>query len=136
MSTVRLSKRTMRKHAREAWLTAGIEPQTRCGACLTEAHQTRRSPTGGAIAAGWIALGATILSAAGYALQTLDHVSLPAHVAELVFFGVFEWNGALALLAGIIAVWTGWRRNTRAVWLGLVATSYVVLAQTAQSLWD
>jgi hypothetical protein len=104
---------------------------------LTEAHQTRSSPTGGATAAGWIALGATILSAVGYALQTLfDHVSVPAHVAELVYFGVFEWDGALALLAGIIAVWTGWRRNDWTVWLGLVAISYVVLALTAQSLWD
>ena len=104
---------------------------------MTEAHQTRSSPVGGATAAGWIALGATILSAAGYALQTLfDHVSVPAHVAKLVFFGVFEWDGVLALLAGIIAVWTGWRRNDWTVWLGLVAISYVVLAQTAQSLWD
>jgi hypothetical protein len=86
---------------------------------------------------GWIALGATILSAVGYALQTLfDHGSVPAHAAELVFFGVFEWDGVLALLAGIIAVWTGWSRNDRTFWLGLVAISYVVLAQTAQSLWD
>jgi hypothetical protein len=75
--------------------------------------------------------------AVGYALQTLfDHVSVPAHVAELVFFGVFEWDGVLALIAGIIAVWTGWSRNDWTVWLGLVAISYVVLAQTAQSLWD
>ena len=104
---------------------------------MTEAHRTRSSRTGGATAWGWIALGATILSAVGYALQTLfDHVSVPADVADLVFFGVFEWDGVLALLAGIIAVWTGWSRNDRTVWLGLVAISYVVLAQTAQSLWD
>jgi len=104
---------------------------------LTEAHQTGSSPTGGVTAGGWIALGATILSAVGYALQTLfDHVSVPAGVAELVFFGVFEWDGVIALLAGIIAVWTGWSRNDWTVWLGLVAVSYVVLAQTAQSLWD
>ena len=77
-----------------------------------EAHQTRSSYTGGATTWGWIALGATILSAVGYALQTLfDHVSVPADVARLVFFGVFEWDGVLALLAGIIAVWRGWSRN-------------------------
>jgi hypothetical protein len=104
---------------------------------LTEVHQTRSSPTGGATAGGWIALGATILSAVGYALQTLfDHGSVPADVAQLVFFGVFEWDGVFALLAGIIAVWTGWSTNGWSVWLGLVAISYVVLAQTTQSLWD
>jgi hypothetical protein len=75
-----------------------------------------------------IALGATILSTVGYALQIL--------FAELIFFGVFEWDGVLALLAGIIAVWTGWSRNDWTVWLGLAAISYVALAQTAQSLWD
>ena len=102
-----------------------------------EAHPTNSSPTGGVAACGWIALGATILSALGYALQTLfDHVSVPADVGELVFFGVFEWDGVLALLAGVIAVWTGWSRNDRTIWLGLVAISYVLLAQTAQSLWD
>jgi hypothetical protein len=104
---------------------------------LTEAHLTRSSFLGGATAGGWIAIGATILSAVGYALQALfDHVSVPADVAKLVFFGVFEWDGVLALLAGIVAVWTGWSRNDRTVWLGLVAISYAVLAQTAQSLWD
>jgi hypothetical protein len=103
---------------------------------LAEAHQTRSSSTGGATAWGWIALGAAILSAVGYVLQTLfDHLSVPAHVAELVFFGVFESDGVLALLAGVIAVWTGSSRNDWTVWLGLVAISYVVLAQ-AQSLWD
>ena len=91
----------------------------------------------GATAWAWIALGATILSAFGYALQTLfDHVAVPADVAELVFYGLFEWDGVLALLAGVIAVWTGWRRDDWTAWLGLVAITYVVLAQTAQSLWD
>ena len=104
---------------------------------MTEAHQTHRSPAGGATTWGWIALGATILSAVGYALQTLfDHVSVPAHVAEIVFFGVFEWDGVLALIAGVIAVWTGWSRNDLTVWLGITAISYVALAQTVQSLWD
>ena len=61
-----------------------------------------------------------------------DYESVPARVAELVFFGVFAWDGTLALLAGIIAVWTGWRRDDWTAWLGLVAISYVVLAQSAQ----
>lgn len=100
-------------------------------------HQTRRPLTDSATTWGWIALGATILSAVGYALQTLfDHVSVPAHVAEIVFFGVFEWDGVLALIAGVIAVWTGWSRNDLTVWLGITAISYVALAQTVQSLWD
>jgi len=46
------------------------------------------------------------------------------------------WDATLALLAGVIAVLTGWRRNDWTVWLGLVAISCVVLAQTALSLWD
>jgi hypothetical protein len=55
---------------------------------LPEAHETRSPPTGGATSGGWIGLAATILSAVGYALQTLfDHLPVPAHVAELAFFG-------------------------------------------------
>jgi hypothetical protein len=104
---------------------------------LTEAHETRRPLTDAATAWGWIALGATILSALGYALQTLfDHVAVPAHVAELVFYGLFEWDGVLALLAGIVAVWTGWNRNDWTFRLGTVAIAYAVLAQSIQSLWD
>jgi hypothetical protein len=63
-------------------------------------------------------------------------VSLPAHVAQLVFFGLFEWDGVLALLAGIVAVWTGRYKNDWSVWLGIAAISYVVVAQTVQSLRD
>lgn len=104
---------------------------------MTEVHQTRRPLTGSATPWGWIALGATILSAVGYALQTLfDHVSVPAHIAELVFYGLFEWDGVLALLAGIIAVWTGRRRNDWTFRLGIAAILYVVLAQAIQSVWD
>lgn len=104
---------------------------------MTEAHDTRRPLTGAATAWGWIALGFTILSAAGYALQTLfDHVSVPDDVVSLVYFGLFEWDGVLALAAGVIAVWTGWNRNDWTLRLGLVAIAYVVLAQTIQSLWD
>jgi hypothetical protein len=102
-----------------------------------ELHQTRRPLAGSASAWGWIALGLTILSAVGYALQTLfDHVSVPDDVARLVFFGFFEWDGVLALVAGIIAVWTGRKRNDWTLRLGLVAIVYVALAQTIQSLWD
>ena len=104
---------------------------------MTEAHHIRRPLTGAATAWGWIALGLTILSAVGYALQTLfDHVSVPDDVVRLVFYGLFEWDGVLALAVGIIAVWTGWKRNDWTLRLGLVAIGYVVLAQTIQSLWD
>jgi hypothetical protein len=104
---------------------------------LTEIHETHRPLTSAATPWGWIALGSTILSAVGYALQTLfDHVSVPPHVAELVFFGIFEWDAVLALLAGIVAVWTGRARDDWTFSLGIVAISYVALAQTIQSLWD
>jgi hypothetical protein len=104
---------------------------------LTEAHRTPRPLTGEATTWGWIALGATILSALGYVLQTVfDHVAVPADVASLVYFGLFEWDGVLALLAGIVAVWTGRNRNDWTLRLGLVAIVYVALAQTVQSLWD
>jgi hypothetical protein len=102
-----------------------------------EAHLVRRPLTGSATASGWIALGAAVLSAVGYALQTLfDHVSVPAHVAELVFYGLFEWDGVVALLAGVIAVWTGRSRNDWTFRFGITAILYVAFAQTAQSLWD
>jgi hypothetical protein len=86
---------------------------------------------------GWIAISSTALSSVGYGLQTLlDYVSVPADIAGLVFFGLFEWDGILALLAGIVAVSTGWKRHDWTVRLGIVAISYAVLAQTIQSLWD
>jgi hypothetical protein len=104
---------------------------------LTEAHHTRRPLTGGANTWGWIALGAAFLSAVGYALQTIfDHLTVPDDVVRLVFYGFFEWDGLLALVAGIIAVSTGWNRNDWTFRLGVVAIAYVALAQTIQSLWD
>ena len=104
---------------------------------MTEAHLTRKPLTASATPWGWIALAATILSAVGYALQTLfDHVSVPADVASLVYFGLFEWDGVIALLAGIVAVWTGRNRDDWTLRLGLIAIVYVTLAQTTQSLWD
>ena len=102
-----------------------------------ELQQTHRQLAGSATTWGWIALGFTILSAVGYALQTLlDHVSAPDELVRLVFYGLFEWDGVLALVAGLIAVWTGWNRNDWTLRFGLVAIGYVVLAQTIQSLWD
>lgn len=102
-----------------------------------ELHQAHRPLAGAATAWGWIALGLTILSAVGYALQTiLDYVSVPDDVVRLVFYGFFEWDGLLALAAGIIAVWTGRNRDDWTLRLGLVAIGYVALAQTIQSLWD
>ena len=82
-------------------------------------------------------MSATILSAIGYALQTIfDHVSVPDDLVRLVFYGFFEWDGVLALVAGVIAVWTGWNRDDWTLRLGVVAIVYVALAQTIQSLWD
>ena len=104
---------------------------------MTEAHHTRRPLTDSANVWGWIAIAATILSSVGYALQILfDHVPVPDDLARLVFFGLFEWDGVLGLFAGIIAVWTGRNRNDWTMRLGIVAISYVLLAQTIQSLWD
>ncbi len=104
---------------------------------MTEVRETHRSITDSANTWGWIALGATILSSTGYGLQILfDYVSVPDDVVRLVFFGLFEWDGVLALVAGVIAVWTGWNRNDWTLRLGLVAIAYAVLAQTIQSLWD
>lgn len=86
---------------------------------------------------GWIAISATILSSVGYGTQTLlDHVSVPADIADLVFFGFFEWDGILAVLAGVVAVLTGRQRNDWTVRFGVAAISYAALAQTIQSLWD
>lgn len=102
-----------------------------------ELRQTHKPFTGSADAWGWLALGLTILSAIGYALQTIfDYVAVPDDVVSLTFFGLFEWDGVLALLAGIIAVWTGRNRNDWTLRFGIVAISYVILAQTIQSLWD
>ena len=86
---------------------------------------------------GWIAISLTVLSAIGYALQTiLDHVVLPSDIARLVFFGFFEWDGVLALLTGTIAIIAGRNRDDWTFRLGVVAIAYVVLAQTIQILWD
>jgi hypothetical protein len=86
---------------------------------------------------GGIAIVAVFLSAVGYACQTiLDHVSLPSDLTRLVFFGLFEWDGVLALLTGIVALLVGRNRDDATFQLGAIAISYVVLAQTIQLLWN
>jgi hypothetical protein len=86
---------------------------------------------------GSIAISLTVLSAAGYALQTiLDYVPVPSDIAQLVFFGFFEWDGLLALLAGAMAIWAGRRRGDWTFRFGVIAIGYVLLAQTIQILWD
>ena len=89
---------------------------------LTEVDETHRTLTDAALP-GAGSRSARRFSAVGYALQTLfDYVSVPADLARLVFFGLFEWNGVLALLAGIIAVWTGRSRSDWTFRLGIIAS--------------
>jgi hypothetical protein len=86
---------------------------------------------------GPIAVFLAVLSAVGYALQTLlDYVAVPSDITQLVFFGFFEWDGVLALLAGAMAVWTGRNRDDWTFRLGVIAIGYVFMAQTIQILWD
>jgi hypothetical protein len=86
---------------------------------------------------GAIAITATLFSALGYACQTiLDYVIVPSDLAQLVFFGFFEWDGIIALVTGAIAVLAGRKRDDATQRFGLVAIGYVVLAQTIQMLWD
>jgi hypothetical protein len=84
------------------------------------------------------AIGATIVSAIGYAVQTiLDYVPEPGLVGELEFYGLFAGFAFVALATGAVSIFTGWRRGDRlSVRLGLVAVGYVLLAQVIQSLWD
>jgi lysylphosphatidylglycerol synthetase-like protein (DUF2156 family) len=86
---------------------------------------------------GWIALLSTIVSAIGYATQTiLDYVPDPSIVGALVYFGLFAGFALAALLSGVIAVVTGRKRADHTLHLGLLAVGYVALAQTIQSIWD
>jgi hypothetical protein len=82
---------------------------------------------------GWIAAVATIVSLVGYIGQTvLDHVSTPAIVGQLVFYGVFAGFGIGGLLVGIVAVVTGRKRPDDSARLGWIAIAYVALAQVIQ----
>jgi hypothetical protein len=86
---------------------------------------------------GWIAFGAADVSAIGYAVQTiLDYVPAPARVEWVEFYGVFAGFGIAALVAGLVALVTGWRSGDHTRRLGLVAIAYVIVVQTIQSLWD
>jgi len=85
----------------------------------------------------WIAGGATIASAVGYAVQArLDYVSKPALVGEIEFYGLFVGFACVALVAGAVAVITGRRRGDLTMRFGFIAVAYVLLAQLIQSLWD
>jgi hypothetical protein len=100
---------------------------------------TTQQAVGGIHASPWglIAFGAAVVSAIGYAVQTiLDYVPEPAVVGEIEFYGLFAGFAIVALVAGIVAVITGWRKDDHTRSLGLVAIAYVVLVQTTQSLWD
>jgi hypothetical protein len=100
---------------------------------------TTQQAVGGIHASPWglIAFGAAVVSAIGYAVQTiLDYVPEPAVVGEIEFYGLFAGFAIVALVAGIVAVITGWRKVDHTRSLGLVAIAYVVLVQTTQSLWD
>jgi hypothetical protein len=86
---------------------------------------------------GRAALGATVVSAVGYAAQNaLDYVSLPDIVGQLVFFGLFGGAAIAALVTGVVAVATGRHRRDHTVRLGLIAIGYVALAQAVLSLRD
>jgi hypothetical protein len=80
---------------------------------------------------GWIAIGAADVSAVGYAVQTiLDYVPAPALVGQIEFYGVFAGFGIAALVAGLVALVTGWRSGDHTRRLGLVAIAYVLVVQT------
>jgi hypothetical protein len=84
-----------------------------------------------------MALGATLISAVGYAAQTaLDYVSDPAFVGQIVFFGLFGGFAIVGLLTGVVAVVSGWNRGDHTRRLGVLAIAYVTLAQVIQSFWD
>jgi hypothetical protein len=86
---------------------------------------------------GWIAVASTVVSAIGYATQTiLDYVPDPSIVGAVVYFGLFAGFSVAALFSGVIAVVTGPKRADHTLRFGLLAVGYVALTQTIQSLWD
>lgn len=100
---------------------------------------TTRQAVGGIQASPWgfVAFGAAVASEIGYMVQTiLDWVPDPALVGEIEFYGLFAGFAVVALIAGIVAVITGWRSGDQTRVLGLVAIGYVLLVQTIQILWD
>lgn len=100
---------------------------------------TTRQAVGGIQASPWalVAFGAAVISEIGYVVQTiLDWVPDPALVGEIEFYGLFAGFAFVALIAGIVAVITGWRNGDQTRVVGLVAIGYVVLVQALQMLWD
>ena len=86
---------------------------------------------------GWIAVGAAVVSIVGYVVQSIfDYVTAPAIVGQLAFYGLYGGPAVVALVAGGIALVTGWSRDDSTVRFGVVGVAYFVLAQTVQSLWD
>jgi branched-subunit amino acid transport protein len=86
---------------------------------------------------GWIALGAVVASIVGYVVQSIfDYVTAPAIVGQISFYGLFGAPAIVALVAGAVAVVTGWKRHDHTVRFGLVGMVYFVLAQTVQVSWD
>ena len=88
---------------------------------------------------GWAAVICAVVSACGYALQTiLDYVPAPPKLEFGVFWGLFAGDAVLAFLAGVVAVVTGWssRRHNATLAFGLVGIGWLLLAQAIQSVWD
>jgi len=88
---------------------------------------------------GWAAVVATVVSAFGYALQTiLDYVPAPPKFEFAEFWGLFAGDAVIAFLAGIVAVITGWRsrRHDATIAFGLIGIGWLLLAQAIQIVWD
>jgi hypothetical protein len=88
---------------------------------------------------GWAAVVATVVSAFGYALQTiLDFVPAPSTFEFAEFWGLFAGDAVIAFLTGIVAVVTGWRSRRRdaTIAFGLIGIGWLLLAQAIQIVWD
>ncbi len=86
---------------------------------------------------GWSAAVAAVVSVLGFAAQTaLDHISAPAVFAEFVFFGLFYGAAIVGCVLGIVAVTIGRRRGDWTLTLGVIGITWLLVAQTIQSLWD
>jgi hypothetical protein len=88
---------------------------------------------------GWAAVVATVVSASGYALQTiLDYVPAPSTFKFAEFWGLFAGDAVISSLTGIVAVVTGWRSRRRdaTIAFGLIGIGWLLLAQAIQIVWD
>ena len=87
----------------------------------------------------WAAVVASVVSALGYALQTiLDYVAAPATFKFGVFWGPFAGAAVLSFLTGVVAIVKGWRwgRRNPTLALGLVGVGWLLLAQGIQLVWN